>query len=140
MTLVGQFLRVHEAIYKGTDGRVGHNMIGVPCLLLRTTGRKSGQPRTNSLVYARDGGDYIVVASVGGAPHNPGWLYNLRAHPDAEIQIGRERQKVRARELGKDDPDYERLWKVANDGNRGRYDEYQKRTSRTIPVVALSPA
>jgi F420H(2)-dependent quinone reductase len=140
MSLVGQVLRVHEAIYKGTDGRLGHNMIGVPCLLLRTTGRKSGQLRTNSLVYARDGNDYVVVASVGGAPHHPGWLYNLRANPDAEIQIGRERQKVRARELGKDDPDYARLWKVANDGNRGRYDEYQKLTSRTIPVVALSPS
>jgi deazaflavin-dependent oxidoreductase (nitroreductase family) len=140
MSLVGQFLRVHEAIYKGTDGRVGHNMIGVPCLLLRTTGRRSGQTRTNSLVYARDGGDYLVVASVGGGPHNPGWLHNLRAKPDAEIQIGRKRQAVRAREVGKDDPDYERLWKIVNDGNRGRYDEYQKRTSRTIPVVALTPA
>jgi deazaflavin-dependent oxidoreductase (nitroreductase family) len=139
MSLTGQVLRVHEALYKGSDGRVGHNMIGVPCLLLRTTGRKSGQLRTNSLVYARDGDDYIVVGSVGGAPHNPGWIYNLRANPDAEIQIGRERKKVRARELGKDDPDYARLWKIANDGNKGRYDEYQKKTSRVIPVVALTP-
>jgi F420H(2)-dependent quinone reductase len=140
MSLVGQVLRAHEAIYKGTDGRLGHNMIGVPCLLLRTTGRKSGQERTNSLVYARDGNDYIVVGSVGGAPHNPGWIYNLRANPDAEIQIGRERTKVRARELGKDDPDYARLWKIANDGNKNRYDAYQRKTSRTIPVVALTPA
>jgi deazaflavin-dependent oxidoreductase (nitroreductase family) len=139
MSLTGQVLRVHEALYKGSDGRVGHNMIGVPCLLLRTTGRKSGQLRTNSLVYARDGDDYIVVGSVGGAPHNPGWIYNLRAQPEAEIQIGRERKKVRARELGKDDPDYARLWKIANDGNKGRYDEYQKKTSRVIPVVALTP-
>ena len=139
MSVTGQVLRVHEAIYKGTDGRLGHNMIGVPCLLLRTTGRKSGQPRTNSLVYARDDDDYIVVASVGGAPHHPGWLYNLRANPEVEIQIGRKRQKARARELGKDDPDYARLWKIANDGNRGRYDQYQTRTSRTIPVVLLTP-
>src|ERR671937_505348 len=139
MSVTGQVLRVHEAIYKGTDGRVGHNMIGVPCLLLRTAGRKSGQPRTNSLVYARDDDDYIVVASVGGAPHHPGWLYNLRANPEVEIQIGRKRQKARARELGKDDPDYARLWKIANDGNRGRYDQYQTRTSRTIPIVVLTP-
>jgi deazaflavin-dependent oxidoreductase (nitroreductase family) len=139
MSLTGQVLRVHEAIYKGTDGRLGHNMIGVPCLLLRTTGRKSGQTRTNSLVYARDGDDYVVVASVGGAPHDPGWLYNLRANPEVEIQIGRTRQKARAREVGKDEPDYARLWKIANDGNRGRYDEYQTRTSRTIPVVVLTP-
>lgn len=139
MSLVGQVLRVHEAIYKGTDGRLGHNMIGVPTLLLRTTGRRSGAKRTNSLVYARDGDDYLVVASVGGADHSPGWLHNLRANPDVEIQIGRERKAARARELGPSDPDYARLWKVVNDGNRGRYDEYQKLTSRPIPVVVLTP-
>jgi deazaflavin-dependent oxidoreductase (nitroreductase family) len=139
MSLTGQFLRFHEAVYKGSDGRIGHNMIGVPCLLLRTTGRKSGQTRTNSLVYARDGDDYIVVGSVGGGPNNPGWIHNLRANPDAEIQIGRKRMNVRARELGKDDADYARLWKIVNDGNRGRYDEYQTKTSRVIPVVALTP-
>ena len=140
MTLVGQVLRVHEAIYKGTDGRLGHNMIGVPTLLLRTTGRRSGAARTNSLVYARDGADYIVVASVGGADHHPGWLFNLRANPDVEIQVGRKRQPARARELGPSDPDYARLWKLVNDGNRGRYDEYQTKTSRSIPVVVLTPA
>jgi len=139
MSLTGQVLRFHEAVYKASDGRIGHNMIGVPCLLLRTTGRKSGQTRTNSLVYARDGDDYIVVGSKGGDPNNPGWIHNLRAGPEAEIQIGRERMKVRARELGKDDPDYARLWKIANDSNHGRYDAYQKKTSRVIPVVALTP-
>src|SRR3954454_18223297 len=146
MTLVGQVLRVHEAIYKGTDGRLGHNMIGVPTLLLRTTGRRSGAARTNSLVYARDGADYVVVASVGGADHHPGWLFNLRAHPRGEIPVGREAQPARepqpapARELAPPDPDYARLWKVVNDGNRGRYDEYQTKTSRSIPVVVLTPA
>lgn len=140
MSLTGQFLRFHEAVYKGTDGRVGHNMIGVPTLLLRTTGRRSGAQRTNSLVYARDGDDYVVVASVGGADHNPAWLHNLRAKPEVEIQIGRKRQAARARELGPSDPDYARLWKVVNDGNRSRYDEYQKKTSRNIPLVVLTPA
>jgi deazaflavin-dependent oxidoreductase (nitroreductase family) len=140
MSLVGQVLRVHEAIYKGTDGRLGHNMIGVPTLLLRTKGRRSGATRTNSLVYARDGDDYLVVASVGGADHNPGWLHNLRASPEVEIQIGRQRKAARARELGPSDPDYARLWKIVNDGNRGRYDEYQKLTSRPIPVVVLAPS
>ena len=140
MSLVGQVLRVHEAIYKGTDGRLGHNMIGVPTLLLRTTGRRSGATRTNGLVYARDADDYLVVASMGGADHNPGWLHNLRANPDVEIQVGRKRKKARARELGPSDPDYARLWKIVNDGNRGRYDEYQKLTSRPIPVVVLTPS
>ena len=139
MSLTGQFLRFHEAVYKASDGRIGHNMIGVPCLLLRTTGRKSGQTRTNSLVYARDGDDYLVVGSKGGDPKNPGWIHNLRANPEAEIQIGRKRMKVRARELGKDDPDYARLWKIVNDSNHNRYDGYQQKTSRVIPVVALTP-
>ena len=140
MSLIGQFLRFHAAVYKGTDGRIGHNMIGVPTLMLRTTGRRSGAQRTNSLVYARDGDDYVVVASMGGADRNPAWLHNLRAKPEVEIQIGRKRQPARARELGPSDPDYARLWKVANDGNRGRYDEYQTKTSRSIPVVVLTPA
>ncbi|HEY2604336.1 MAG TPA: nitroreductase family deazaflavin-dependent oxidoreductase [Thermoleophilaceae bacterium] len=132
-------LRAHDAIYQRTDGRFGHHMIGVPCLMLRTTGRRSGQQRTNSLVYARDGDDYLVVASVGGRPQPPAWLFNLRANPDVEIQVGRERKPVRAREVGHSDPDFERLWKLTNDGNHGRYYEYQKKTSREIPVVVLSP-
>jgi deazaflavin-dependent oxidoreductase (nitroreductase family) len=80
-----------------------------------------------------------VVASTGGADRNPGWLHNLRANPDVEIQIGRERKPARARELRPSDPDYARAWKIVNDGNRGRYDEYQKLTSLPIPVVILTP-
>ena len=90
MSLTSQVLRVHERIYKATDGRLGHNMIGVPTLLLRTTGRRSGATRTNGLVYARDGDDYLVVASNGGADAAPGWLHNVRANPDVEVQVGRE--------------------------------------------------
>ncbi|HEX6457808.1 MAG TPA: nitroreductase family deazaflavin-dependent oxidoreductase [Thermoleophilaceae bacterium] len=139
MSLTGQVLRVHEAIYKATDGRLGHNMIGVPCLLLRTTGRRSGQTRTGSLVYARDGDDYVVVASKGGADENPAWLLNLRANPEVEIQVGRKRQRARARELKSSDADYQRLWKLVNDNNHGRYDGYQKLTKREIPLVVLTP-
>src|SRR5438067_1853483 len=84
MSITGQVLRLHEALYKRTDGRVGHRMIGVPTLLLRTTGRRSGATRTNGLVYARDGDDYLVVASNGGADRAPAWLHNLRANPHVE--------------------------------------------------------
>ena len=140
MSITGQVLRVHEAIYKGTDGRVGHKMIGVPCLLLRSTGRRSGQTRTNGLVYARDGDDYLVVASNGGADKAPGWLHNIRAKPDVEVQIGRSRQPATARVVEPSDPDYSRLWKIVNDNNRDRYDGYQKMTSRPIPVVAITPS
>jgi deazaflavin-dependent oxidoreductase (nitroreductase family) len=140
MSVTSQVLRVHEKIYKATDGRLGHGMIGVPTLLLRTTGRRSGVTRTNALVYARDGGDYLVVASNGGADKPPAWLHNLRADPDVEIQVGRDRQKATARILEPADPDYDRLWKIVNDNNKDRYDGYKKLTSRPIPVVAVTPS
>ena len=139
MSVTGQFLRLHEQLYKRTDGRVGHHMIGVPTLLLRTTGRRSGATRTNGLVYARDGDDYLVVASNGGADRHPAWLHNVRANPDVEIQVGRERRKGAARVLGPSDPDYERLWKIVNGNNKDRYTAYQKQTSRPIPVVVVTP-
>jgi deazaflavin-dependent oxidoreductase (nitroreductase family) len=140
MGITGQVLRLHEQLYKRTDGRIGHQMIGVPTLLLRSTGRRSGATRTNALVYARDGEDYVLVASNGGADRHPAWLHNLRANPAAEIQVARERQKGTARVVEPSDPDYERLWKVVNENNRDRYDAYQEQTTRPIPVVVVSPS
>jgi F420H(2)-dependent quinone reductase len=138
MSITSQFLRLHEQLYKRTDGRIGHRMIGVPTLLLRTTGRRSGATRTNGLVYARDGADYLVVASNGGADRSPAWLHNLRAKPDVEIQIGRERRSGTARVVEPSDPDYGRLWKIVNENNRDRYSAYQEQTTRPIPVVAIT--
>ncbi|HKP88651.1 MAG TPA: nitroreductase family deazaflavin-dependent oxidoreductase [Thermoleophilaceae bacterium] len=140
MSVTSQVLRVHERIYKATDGRLGHRMIGVPTLLMRTTGRRSGQTRTNGLVYARDGDDYLVVASNGGADTAPAWLHNVRANPDVEIQVGRERQPGTARVVERPDPDFDRLWKIVNENNKDRYTAYQKQTDRQIPIVALTPA
>ena len=140
MSITGQVLRLHEALYKRTDGRVGHRMIGVPTLLLRTTGRRSGATRTNGLVYAREGDDYLVVASNGGADRAPAWLHNLRANPDVEIQVGRERRSGTARIVEPSAPDYDRLWKIVNDNNRDRYSAYQRQTARPIPVIALTPS
>ena len=140
MSVTAQVLRVHERIYKATDGRVGHRMIGVPTLLLRTTGRRSGATRTNGLVYARDADDYLVVPSNGGADKPPAWLHNLRADPQVEVQVGRERQKGTARIVEPSDPDYDRLWKIVNENNRDRYTAYQENTDRPIPVVAVTPA
>ena len=138
--MLSNVLRAHEAIYKATDGWLGHRLIGVPCLLLRTTGRRSGKTRTNGLVYARDGGDYLVVASKGGDDRPPAWFLNLQAHPDVEIQVGRERRQARARAVERSDPDFERLWKIVNDNNGDRYTAYQAKTERPIPVVVLTPA
>ena len=140
MSLQGNLLRLHEAIYKRTDGRIGHRMIGVPTLLLRTTGRRSGAPRCNALVYARDGQDYLVVASNGGADRHPAWLFNVKAHPEVEFQIGRERTPAVSRVIEPGDPDYERLFKIVNDNNHDRYTAYQNKTSRPIPIIALTPS
>jgi deazaflavin-dependent oxidoreductase (nitroreductase family) len=130
-------LQVHAFIYEHTDGLVGHRMLGVPCLMLRTAGRRSGQTRTNSLVYAKDRDRYLVVASKGGDPKAPAWLLNLRAKPEVQVQIGRTRFQATSAEIGADDPNYARLWKLVNDNNGNRYDAYQRKTTRPIPVVAL---
>ena len=139
MCLFSYALRVHEKLYKATDGRIGHRLLGVPTLLLRTTGRRSGVTRTNGLVYAPDGTDYLVVPSNGGADQPPAWLFNLKAKPEVEIQIGRERQKGNGRVVEPSDPEYARLWKIVNENNGDRYIAYQKETSRPIPVVVLTP-
>jgi deazaflavin-dependent oxidoreductase (nitroreductase family) len=139
MSVTSQVLRVHEKLYIASDGRVGHKMVGVPTLLLRTTGRKSGATRTNGLVYARDGDDFLVVASNGGAERNPAWLHNVRAQPQVEIQIGRERRPATARVVEPSDSDYGRLWQIVNENNKDRYTAYQEKTTRPIRVVALTP-
>lgn len=139
MSVTGTVLRLHERLYKRTGGRIGHRMIGVPTLLLSTIGRHSGASRTNALVYARDGEDYLVVASNGGADRPPAWLYNLRANPHVEIQIARERRKGTAKVIEANDPDYERLWRIVNANNHDRYTAYQQQTSRSIPVIAVTP-
>lgn len=87
-----------------------------------------------------DGDRYIVVASKGGDPKAPAWLLNLRAKPQVDVQVGRTRFPATATEIGPDNPDYARLWKLVNDNNGNRYDAYQKKTTRPIPVVALSRA
>jgi F420H(2)-dependent quinone reductase len=138
MSITSLVLQLHDAIYQRTDGRIGHGMIGVPTLLLRTTGRRSGAIRTNSLVYARDGDDYLVVPSNGGSDQPPAWLRNLRANPEVEVQIGRQRRNGTARIVEPSDPDYGRMWKLVNENNHDRYNGYQKLTSRPIQVVVVT--
>jgi deazaflavin-dependent oxidoreductase (nitroreductase family) len=133
------YVRLHRFVYVRTDGRVGRGMNLVPALLLRTKGRRSGLPRTNVIVYARDGGDYVLVASNFGKEQSPGWYFNLRADPEVEIQVGRKRQAAVAHVLQQGEPDYGRLWVLVNDNNHHRYMSYQARTTRPIPLVVLRP-
>ena len=138
-TIFATTLRVHAFVYEHTDGLIGHRVLGVPALLLRTTGRRSGQTRTNALVYAQDGERLLVVPSNGGADRPPGWLHNLKAEPNVEIQLGRKRRPAAATVVEQDDPDFPRLWKIVNDNNGARYEAYQRQTQRPIPVVSLTP-
>ncbi len=133
-------LRAHQWIYEKSDGYVGHRLLfGNPTLLLRTVGRKTGQPRTSALTYARDGDDYLVTASNGGSPRPPGWLANAKAAPECEIQVGHRRIPVTARPTYPDDTEYARRWSLVDKVNKGRYTQYQKMTDRPISVVVLSP-
>ncbi|GLE52854.1 nitroreductase family deazaflavin-dependent oxidoreductase [Mycobacterium montefiorense] len=134
-------LRVHDTLYRKTDGRIGHHVPGMPnSLLLHTIGAKTGQPRSSTLTYAKDGDSYLVVASYGGSDAAPGWYHNLRKRPECEINLGSKRFPVTARPITAEDADYARLWQLVNKNNANRYDGYQTRTSRPIPIVALTPA
>ncbi len=134
------FLRVHDKVYQATNGWVGHRLpFAPPSLLLHSTGAKTGRKRTNSLTYARDGETYLIVASNGGAPRNPAWYHNLKAHPRVQVNVGPRRLDVTARVVMPGDDDYDRLWRIVNANNADRYRAYQKRTSRPIPVIVLEP-
>lgn len=133
LTLVGDD---HIRAYRETDGEVGYIWNGVPTLLLTATGRRTGRALTSALIFGRDGDDYLVVASMGGAPQHPSWYRNLLAHPEAEIQVQAERIPVIARAASA--AEKPRLWQIVVD-LWPNYATYQTRTDRDIPVVVLSP-
>jgi F420H(2)-dependent quinone reductase len=127
---------MHRRVYRLTGGKVGGQIGKLPVLLL-TIGRRSGRPRTQPLAYAQAGDGYAVIASKGGAPQHPLWYLNLRANPLAEVTVGRETRRVRARDAQGEER--ERLWRAFADLYPG-YDRYAQKTSRRIPVVVLEPA
>lgn len=138
---LGLFVRVHDGIYQRTNGYLGHRIPGAPnSLLLHTVGARTGLPRTNSLSYAREGADYLVVASNGGDRRAPGWYHNLRARPAVEINVGPRRFGATATAVLAADPDYARLWRIVNANNANRYDGYQAKTDRPIPIIRITAA
>jgi deazaflavin-dependent oxidoreductase (nitroreductase family) len=124
----------HVRRYRETDGEVGHDWEGTQTLILTTTGRKSGEPRDNALIYGRNGDDLLVVASKGGSDTPPAWYLNLQADPQAEVQVRDERFAVRARDAGPDEKPG--LWAEMLT-HWPQYEEYQAKSSRDIPVVIL---
>jgi len=128
--------KAHLALYRLTGGRILGSAVGMPVLLLTTTGRRSGKPRTTPLTFLRDGTDFVVIASNGGADRPPDWSLNLDHDPRATVEIGTEKLIVTARTAAAQDR--ERLW-VAITATYAGYARYQERTTRPIPVVLLTP-
>ncbi|WP_405864374.1 nitroreductase family deazaflavin-dependent oxidoreductase [Streptomyces sp. NBC_00005] len=126
----------HVARYRESDGEIGYEWNGVPVLLLTTKGRRTGESRTKALIFGRDGDDYLVVASAGGASKHPSWYLNLLAHPEAEIQVKGAHIPVVAHTAGTAERPL--LWQIVV-GYWPNYDAYQTRTERLIPVVVLTP-
>jgi deazaflavin-dependent oxidoreductase (nitroreductase family) len=124
----------HVRQYEATGGKVGHDWNGTSILILRTKGRKTGETRKNPLIYGRDGDDWIIVASKGGAPDHPGWYKNLLAHPDVEIQVHDQVIPVTARTATP--AEKQRVWPIMVK-EWPDYDAYQRKTERDIPVVLL---
>ena len=124
----------HVRRYVETDGAEGHDWQGTSVLLLTTRGRRSGEPRTTPLIYGRHGDDYLIVASKGGAHEPPAWYLNLEADPEVQLQVKGERFAARARTAT--DEEKPELWSIMTE-RWPAYDEYQRKTSRKIPVVVL---
>lgn len=127
---------VTRFIYRATDGRLGGKQGKYSMLLLQTIGRKSGQARTHTLLYIRDGENMVVCASNNGEPRHPGWYWNLKANPRAQVQAGRRRYEVSA-EMATGE-EYEQLWQKLL-AVRPQYAEYRTHTKRVFPIVILKP-
>ncbi len=126
----------HVRLYVSSGGKEGHFwQPGVPTLLLTTRGKKSGTARRTALIYGRDGDDYVVMASYAGAPAHPDWYLNLAVDPEVVIQVGENAMTATAHTVG--DEDRDRVWKVMTD-IWPDYDQYATKTSRTIPLVAIT--
>ena len=126
----------HVRQYEETDGEVGYLWNDATCLVLTTTGRKSGEPRKFPLIFGQDGDDYLLVASKGGAPEHPGWYLNLVENPEAVVQVKGDVIPVTARTASADEK--ARLWAIMLE-QWPYYDEYQAKTEREIPLVVLTP-
>jgi F420H(2)-dependent quinone reductase len=129
--------RLNVPVYRLTRGRLMGKVGGAPVLLLTTTGRRSGQPRTAPVVYVPDGERLIVIGSNAGNARAPAWSLNLQANPDAEVEIRSRRLRVHARVA--EGEERAACWRAAN-AAYGGFDEYEARTSRDIKVFVLEPA
>jgi deazaflavin-dependent oxidoreductase (nitroreductase family) len=131
------FTQLHVRAYRMSGGRIGRNFRGAPVALVDHVGRKTGKRYTSPLIYLADGDDVVIVASFGGAKHDPVWWPNLKANPETTVQVGSERRAVVARQATPEEK--QRLWPRLVE-IYAPYEDYQRRTERDIPVVLLEPA
>jgi deazaflavin-dependent oxidoreductase (nitroreductase family) len=135
--LLGRLMQGHTAVYRASNGVLGHHVPGLPpMLLLDHLGAKSAKRRTSPLVYTVDGEKLVLVASKGGYPKHPGWYHNLLANPETTVQVGAHRKDVHAHVA--DAAERKRMWPMVLGTYRG-YADYQQRTKRQIPLVVLGP-
>lgn len=128
--------KLNVPLYRLSGGRMFNRVGRAPVLLLTTTGRKSGEPRTAPVIYLRHGESFVVIGSNAGNTRNPAWALNLGANPEATIEIGRKRQRVRARLA--EGSEREELWRAMADGYAG-FDDYAQITDRDIKLFVLEP-
>ena len=121
--------------FRANEGKVGGQMENMPVILLTMTGAKSGRTITKPLVYTTDGERIVVIASFAGAPHHPGWYHNLVANPEVTLEIGTERFRARAEVTSGEER--QRLFDVQA-AQMPIFHDYQKKTSRQIPVVVFN--
>lgn len=135
-----QWVRDQVELYEGSGGTAGTTLrdTGLPVIIVTHTGNKTGAIRKTPLMRVKDGSNYVLVGSVGGAPANPVWVYNLRSNPSVEIRDLTVVQPMRVREVD-DETERARLWKLAV-AAFPPYEEYQAKTTRRIPVFLAEPA
>ena len=122
--------------FRANNGKVGGRFEGKTLLILHTTGAKSGKERVNPAAYIRDGKNYVVIASKGGAPTNPDWYYNILAHPRLTVEVGTKTFPVEARVT--EEPERTRLYNKMAD-MMDSFNDYRRKTDRVIPVIELTP-
>jgi deazaflavin-dependent oxidoreductase (nitroreductase family) len=132
-TLLGE---EHVRVYRETNGETGYLWNGAPILLLTTKGRKSGEPRTIAIIHTPLENGWAIVASKGGSPTHPAWYLNVLDDPNVEVQVKGDVFKATARTA--EGQEREALWAASN-RTWPKYDLYQSRTDRKIPVVVLEP-
>ncbi len=134
-----EWVREQVELYEGSGGTEGLTLrdTGLPCIIVTHTGNKTGAIRKTPLMRVKDGDNYVLIASMGGAPTNPVWVYNLRVNPAVELRDETVVQPMRVREV-EDAAERARLWEVAV-AAYPPYEEYQGRTTRKIPVFVAEP-